>query len=89
MNRWLKLFIGFSLSFVGLHFSFRNIDFIQIKKSFESIDFLYLLAAIILLIFYTLIRAFRWRLLLFSVKSVKIKDLFASNMIGYFGNSVL
>ena len=89
MNKWLKLFIGFSLSFVGLYFSFRNIDFIQIKKSFDSIDLLYLLAAIILLIFYTLIRAFRWRLLLFSVKSIKIKDLFASNMIGYFGNSVL
>ena len=89
MNRWIKLFIGFSLSFIGLYFSFKNINFGDLKKSFESIDLLWVLAATLLLVFYTLIRSFRWRLLLFSIKNVNIEDLFASNMIGYFGNSIL
>ena len=89
MNRWIKLFIGFSLSFIGLYFSFKNINFGDLKKSFESIDLLWVLAATLLLVLYTLIRSFRWRLLLFSVKNVNIEDLFASNMIGYFGNSIL
>ena len=89
MNRWIKLFIGFSLSFIGLYFSFKNINFGDLKKSFESIDLLWVLAATLLLVFYTLIRSFRWRLLLFSIKNLNIEDLFASNMIGYFGNSIL
>ena len=70
MNRWIKLFIGFSLSFIGLYFSFKNINFGDLKKSFESIDLLWVLAATLLLVFYTLIRSFRWRLLLFSIKNV-------------------
>ena len=45
MNRWIKLFIGFSLSFIGLYFSFKNINFGDLKKSFESIDLLWVLAA--------------------------------------------
>tara|TARA_Y100000741_G_scaffold289221_1_gene229239 strand:+ start:3439 stop:4431 length:993 start_codon:yes stop_codon:yes gene_type:complete len=89
MNKWIKLFIGFSLSFIGLYFSFKNINFTDLRKSFESIDLLWVLAATILLIFYTFVRSFRWRMLLFSVKSIKIEHLFASNMIGYFGNSIL
>ena len=77
------------MSFIGLYFSFKNINFGDLKKSFESIDLLWVLAATLLLVFYTLIRSFRWRLLLFSIKNVNIEDLFASNMIGYFGNSIL
>ena len=89
MNRWLKLLLGFILSFLGLYFAFQNIDLNDLLKSFESINYFGIFVAIILLILYTYIRSFRWRLLLFSLKPVTIKDLFASNMVGYFGNSIL
>ena len=89
MNRWLKLSLGFILSFLGLYFAFQNIDLNDLLKSFESINYFWIFVAIILLILYTYIRSFRWRLLLFSLKPVTIKDLFASNMVGYFGNSIL
>ena len=89
MNKWLKLSLGFLFSFLGLYYAFRNINIDDIVKSFESIDYIWILVATILLILYTIIRSIRWRLLLFSLKPVSIKDLFASNMVGYFGNSIL
>ena len=89
MNKWLKLLIGFALSFLGLYLSFQNIDIKDTVKSFESISYSWILWATILLIVYTYLRSIRWRILLFSLKPVNLKDLFASNMVGYFGNSVL
>ena len=89
MSKWLKLSLGFILSFLGLYFAFQNIDLNDLLKSFESINYFWIFVAIILLILYTYVRSLRWRLLLFSLKLVTIKDLFASNMIGYFGNSIL
>ena len=89
MSKWLKLSLGFILSCLGLYFAFQNIDLNDLLKSFESINYFWIFVAIILLILYTYIRSLRWRLLLFSLKLVTIKDLFASNMIGYFGNSIL
>jgi len=89
MNKWLKLSLGFLFSFLGLYYAFRNINIDDIVKSFESIDYIWILVAIILLILYTILRSIRWRLLLFSLKPVSVKDLFASNMVGYFGNSIL
>lgn len=89
MSKWLKLSLGFILSFLGLYFAFQTIDLNDLLKSFESINYFWIFVAIILLIFYTYIRSLRWRLLLFSLELVTIKDLFASNMVGYFGNSIL
>lgn len=89
MSKWLKLSLGFILSFLGLYFAFQTIDLNDLLKSFESINYFWIFVAIILLIFYTYIRSLRWRLLLFSLELITIKDLFASNMIGYFGNSIL
>ena len=89
MSKWLKLSLGFILSFLGLYFAFQNIDLNDLLKSFESINYFWIFVAIILLILYTYVRSLRWRLLLFSLKLVTIKDLFASNMVGYFGNSIL
>ena len=89
MSKWLKLLIGFFLSFLGLFFSFQNINLNDTIKSFESIDYIWILWATILLIFYTYLRSIRWRILLFSLKPVSVKELFASNMVGYFGNSIL
>ena len=89
MSKWLKLSLGFILSFLGLYYAFQNIDLNDLLKSFESINYFWIFVAIILLILYTYIRSLRWRLLLFSLKLVTIKDLFASNMVGYFGNSIL
>ena len=89
MSRWPKLLLGFLLSFLGLYFSFRNIELNSLTKSFEKINYFWIFVATILLILYTYLRSIRWRLLLFSLKPVSIKDLFASNMVGYFGNSIL
>lgn len=89
MSKWFKLLLGFLLSFLGLYFAFQNIDLNDLVKSFESINYFWIFVATILLILYTYLRSFRWRLLLFSLKPVSIKDLFASNMVGYFGNSIL
>ena len=89
MSRWPKLLLGFFLSFLGLYFSFRNIELNSLTKSFEKINYFWIFVATILLILYTYLRSIRWRLLLFSLKPVSIKDLFASNMVGYFGNSIL
>ena len=89
MNKWVQLTVGFLLSFVGLFFAFKNLEVSSISKSFQSLNYFWILASIAALFLSAMVRSLRWRLLLISIKPVELKSLFASTMIGYFGNSAL
>ena len=89
MNKWVQLTVGFLLSFVGLFFAFKNLEVSSISKSFQSLNYFWILASIAALFLSAVVRSLRWRLLLISIKPVELKSLFASTMIGYFGNSAL
>ena len=89
MNKWVQLTVGFLLSFVGLYFAFKNLEVSSISKSFQSLNYFWILASIAALFLSAVVRSLRWRLLLISIKPVELKSLFASTMIGYFGNSAL
>ena len=89
MNRWIQLLFGFALSFVGLFFAFKNLSPSSILKSFQALNYFWILASVFALFLSALVRSLRWKLLLISIKPVELKNLFASTMIGYFGNSAL
>ena len=89
MNRWIQLLFGFALSFVGLFFAFKNLSPSSILKSFQALNYFWILASVFALFLSALVRSLRWKLLLISIKPVELKNLFASTMIGYFGNGIL
>ena len=89
MNKWIQLLIGFAISFFGLYFAFKSIDLISVIDSFKSLNYKYIILSILCLLSSVVVRCYRWRLLLISIKPIDFSSLLASTMIGYFANSVL
>ena len=84
-----KILIGFIISFLGLYFAFRKIDFNSLYNILKSVDWFLIFSAIFIMIFSVLVRAMRWQILLKPINNFRVYNLFISTMIGYFGNSVL
>ncbi len=89
MNKKITLVAGFGLSIAGMWYAFRGIQLDEVLKALAGVDHWVVLLAIVLMIYSALVRAQRWRYLVLPQKEVKLKSLFGSTMIGYFGNAVL
>ncbi len=85
----MKLAVAVAISVVGLIIAFRNVDGDQIVVSIQKVNGWYILAAVTLMVTTVWLRAWRWQYILAPIKPIGIHPLFASTMIGYFGNSVL
>ncbi len=88
MNKWVKLFISIGVSAIGLLYSFYNVNFNELLFYLSSSNFTLILVGMILLILSVFIRAIRWKIMIDSIESIKIKKLFSAIMIGYFGNAI-
>jgi len=84
-----KILIGFIISFLGLYFAFRKLDFNSLYNILKSVDWFLISGSIFIMIFSVLIRAMRWQILLKPIDNFRVYNLFISTIIGYFGNSVL
>ncbi|MBL7014652.1 MAG: flippase-like domain-containing protein [Candidatus Marinimicrobia bacterium] len=89
MNKFLKILVSIIISGVGLYFAFKGEHFgvlwIQIMET-KLIPFT---NAVLLLIYGVYVRAKRWQYILDPIEKVDDHTLFASTMVGYFGNGVL
>ena len=83
------MLIGLAFTFAGLYIAFRKIDVSDLGEILSHANVMWILLGAGLLVFSVWLRAVRWRILLAPIKTVGLKPLFASTMIGYFGNSVL
>ena len=89
MNKWIKLCLGLLISFAGLYYAFKGMDFSKLLNAFSDVEYGWVAAAMALMVFCVVIRAERWRLILIPFEEIKLHPLFGSTMIGYFGNGVL
>lgn len=84
----IKSIFGYSLpillTFVFLFLAFKDIEFDKFMEHFTNVSWVYLFAFIALFFLSHIIRAYRWKVIISSVKSdVSVLSLFGSTMIGY------
>ncbi|MCH7611861.1 MAG: flippase-like domain-containing protein [Candidatus Marinimicrobia bacterium] len=89
MNKLYKFIIGFIISFAGLWYAFQGVDLQQIKIHLVRTDITYLILSMVVMVSSVMVRAMRWKLILIPLHTFKLKPLYKSTMIGYFGNGVL
>ena len=85
MNRYLKLFIAGLASVLGIYIAFQGENIEELWSQIVQIDKTAFYSANILLLLSCFVRAYRWGLILEPIEKIKLRDLFASTMVGYFG----
>ena len=88
MTRYLKLGFLSILSLAGLYIAFKGEDLDQLVFHLANVDLIFVTIACVLLIFSCIIRAYRWKLLLYPFDKVQLKSVYSATMIGYFGNAI-
>jgi uncharacterized protein (TIRG00374 family) len=84
-----KLWAGLILSALFLYLAFRQVDLKKTGKIILSSDLRFLLPAFLIIIAQYLIRAWRWDILLRSIKHTGFNNRFLSVLIGFAANCVL
>ncbi|MDY6989590.1 MAG: lysylphosphatidylglycerol synthase transmembrane domain-containing protein [Thermodesulfobacteriota bacterium] len=77
-----KVIIGFCISAVCILFAFYRVDFGELLASLTKADLLPLCVAVLLILLTQVIRSFRWKLLLASIKVIRVASLLSATSIG-------
>ena len=83
-----KSLLGFGISILGLYLGFRKFDIEQFFEALAGAQLLFFLLSMAIMIFLIFLRAWRWKYILRPVKKISLRTMFATEMIGYFGNNV-
>lgn len=78
-----RFWIGIAISIIALGFAFRQVDFGQVWAAVTGANYWFLLASLVPLFLFLILRAFRWRLLFYPQQGLHIRNLFAVINIGY------
>ncbi len=78
-----RFWIGILISIVALAFAFRQVDFQEVWAALAGVNYWLLLASLVPLILFLVLRAVRWRLLFYPQRGLRIRNLFAVINIGY------
>ena len=89
MNKLSQISILFLISAFGIYFAFQGENFDILWNHLLVVKWHSFMLSVILLIISVVIRAKRWQYILKPVEHIPLHPLFASTMIGYFGNSIL
>lgn len=85
----INFILSVALAAVFIYIAFYNVDFSDVLFHVNQANIIWIFVFAFLVLFGHLIRALRWKFILNSVKpDVKLKNLFASLMVGYGVNSV-
>jgi hypothetical protein len=88
MKRRLRLLIGIVVSLVFLYLAMRGIRWQELWALFRTAHYLYLIPAFFLLILINVVRAYRWRLLMYPNDRLPLMRVFHIVNIGYSFNNV-
>ncbi len=83
-----RFWIGILISLIALVFAFRQVDFGEIWAALAGVDYWLLLLSLVPLVLFLILRAFRWRLLFYPQRGLRIRNLFAVINIGYLLSNV-
>ena len=90
MAKNTKISLLFLISFSGLFYAFKSIEFDELLDHLYSVDIFKFFLSILILIVACIIRAKRLKYLALPMdKSISTHHLFGATMIGYFGNGIL
>jgi uncharacterized membrane protein YbhN (UPF0104 family) len=88
-KNWVRPLIATTLAAVLLYFALRGVDWRNMGRTIASANPRYLVVALALAVFASLLRSIRWRILLNAEANLSIPTVFWATMAGYFGNLVL
>lgn len=89
-HRWLQYAVSLVLTALFLYIAFRGTDPSEILASLENADYWWLFWYLGALMVSHLLRALRWRYMLYPIKpDIGLRNLFSAVMIGYMLNNVL
>ncbi len=63
----LKIIIGILISILFMYLAFRKVDFNKMLTAIQDINLIYVLLLIVVVFLNNVIRALRWRLLLYPI----------------------
>ena len=85
----LKILLGILVSIFFMYLAFRKVDFNKMFFAMQDISFFYLFLIVIAVFANNVMRALRWRFLLYPIKKVDPISCFISLQIGYTANTIL
>lgn len=89
-KRSLSYFFSFLLSIIFLYIAFHNVNFGDVLEVVSGASIFWIVILIISSLLSHYLRAYRWKIILSSVKSdISMKNLFGSLMVGYAVNCVV
>ena len=78
-----RFWIGILISIVALIFAFRQVDFREVWAALAGVNYWLLVASLVPLVLFLVLRSFRWRLLFYPNRRLRLLNLFAVINIGY------
>jgi glycosyltransferase 2 family protein len=84
-----QLLFGLVISVLALWVSMKDVDFPRMMEALGRAHYWWLLPAMGLTMLGYLVRAYRWKFLMLSIKDISTKDLFRATIIGFLANIVL
>lgn len=78
-----RFWIGLLISIIALAFAFRQVDFSSVWASLTGVNYWLLAASVGILILFLVLRSFRWRLLFYPTRGLRLRNLFAVINVGY------
>ena len=89
-RRWLHYAVSLVLTVVFLYIAFRGTDPADLAASLRNVNYWWIFGNFLALMLSHLLRALRWRYLLYPIKpDIGLRNLFSSLMIGYMLNNIL
>jgi uncharacterized protein (TIRG00374 family) len=88
MLKKARFWVGILVSVVALIFAFRQVQFGEVWAALSGVNYWLLVASLIPLILFLVLRAFRWRLLFYPQQGLRVWNLFAVINIGYLLSNV-
>ena len=90
IKKILSYVLPLILMLVFLYFAFNNIDIAEVFSIIQNISFLWLFVYILVWLLSHMVRAYRWKVIIRSVKkNTSLLNLFGSIMVGYGVNCVV
>jgi uncharacterized membrane protein YbhN (UPF0104 family) len=83
-----RFWIGIVISIIALAFAFRQVDFGEVWAALAGVNYWLLAASLIPLVLFLVLRAYRWRLLFYPNRDLRIRNLLAVINIGYLLSNV-
>lgn len=84
-----RFWIGVLISILALILAFRNVNLRDVWAELVRANYWLLAASVPLLLFFLVLRAYRWRLLFYPQRGLRIRNLFAVINIGYLVSNIL